>query len=71
MIIQACLNGARKTSFHSALPVTPEAIARDAAAAIAAGASEIHVHVRGEGGRETLQPGAVDPILFILNDYAE
>jgi len=60
MIIQACLNGARKASFHPALPTNADAIAGDAAAAIAAGASEIHVHVRGEGGRETLRPDTVD-----------
>jgi uncharacterized protein (DUF849 family) len=60
MIVQACLNGARAASFHPALPVTPDAIARDAVAAVAAGAAELHIHVRGEDGRETLRPEIVD-----------
>ncbi len=60
MIVQACLNGAREAFFHPALPLTAEAIARDAAAAIAAGADELHIHVRDEDGRETLRPEIVD-----------
>jgi uncharacterized protein (DUF849 family) len=60
MIVQACLNGARAVSFHPALPVTPDAIARDAVAAVAAGAAELHIHVRDEDSRETLRPEFVD-----------
>ncbi len=60
MIVQACLNGARAVSFHPALPVTPDAIARDAVAAVAAGAVELHIHIRDEDGRETLQPEIID-----------
>jgi uncharacterized protein (DUF849 family) len=60
MIVQACLNGARAASFHPALPVTPNAIARDAVAAVHAGAAELHIHIRDEGGRETLRPEIVD-----------
>lgn len=63
MIVQACLNGAREASFHPAVPVIAEAIARDAAAAIAAGAAELHIHVRDEDGRETLRPEIVDMTL--------
>jgi uncharacterized protein (DUF849 family) len=60
MIVQACLNGARLTSFHPALPVTAEAIARDAMAAVRTGAAEVHLHVRDDEGRETLRPEIVD-----------
>jgi uncharacterized protein (DUF849 family) len=60
MIDQACLNGARDASFHPAVPVTADAIARDAAAAVAAGAAELHIHVRDADGRETLRPEIVD-----------
>jgi uncharacterized protein (DUF849 family) len=60
MIVQACLNGARAASFHPALPVTPDAIAHDAVAAVEAGAAELHIHVRDEAGRETLRPEIVD-----------
>ena len=54
MIVQACLNGARKNGYHPALPLTADAIARDAAASVAAGAAELHIHPRGADGRESL-----------------
>ncbi len=59
MIVQACINGAREAAFHPALPLTPEAIAADALACIAAGAGEIHLHVREPDGRESLAAEAV------------
>lgn len=55
-MIQACLNGARRAGDHPALPLTPEAIAADAAACVAAGAGSIHAHVRGATGAESLAP---------------
>lgn len=58
MIVQACLNGARSHDYHPALPLTGEQIARDAAACVAAGAAELHIHPRGEDGQESLS--AVD-----------
>lgn len=58
MIIQACINGARPIDYHPKLPLTPEAMARDAARAVAAGAAELHIHPRGIDGRESL--AAVD-----------
>jgi uncharacterized protein (DUF849 family) len=58
MIIQACLNGARRGEFHPHLPLTAEAMARDGASCVAAGATELHVHPRGLHGRESLS--AVD-----------
>jgi uncharacterized protein (DUF849 family) len=54
MIVQACINGARRGDFHAALPLTAEAMARDAAACVAAGAAELHIHPRGADGRESL-----------------
>jgi len=60
MILQACLNGARAAAFHPALPVTADAIARDAVAAVRAGAAELHIHLRGDDGRETLRPAIAD-----------
>lgn len=58
MIVQACINGARSASFHPALLLTAEAMARDAAACVVAGAAELHIHPRGPDGRESL--GAID-----------
>jgi uncharacterized protein (DUF849 family) len=54
MIVQACLNGARRGDFHPQLPLTAEAMARDGASCVAAGATELHVHPRGLHGRESL-----------------
>ena len=57
--IQACLNGARPRGFHSRLPLSPEALAGDAAACVAAGAVALHIHPRDAAGRETLDPAAI------------
>ena len=58
MIVQACINGARPANYHPRLPLTAAAMAIDAAACIAAGAAELHIHPRGPDGRESL--AAVD-----------
>lgn len=52
-MLQACLNGARGHDYNPAVPVTPEALARDAATCLAAGANEFHVHPRNAGGIES------------------
>ena len=54
-MIQACLNGTRTREDHPAVPITPEEVARDAAACVAAGAASVHVHPRDADGRETLE----------------
>ncbi len=64
MILQACINGSRKPDFHPALPVTLDAIVRDAVAVVEAGAAEIHVHPRGHDGRESLD--AVDETIAAI-----
>ncbi|MCB1884970.1 MAG: 3-keto-5-aminohexanoate cleavage protein [Geminicoccaceae bacterium] len=60
MILQACLNGVRPPGWHPALPVTAEDLAEDGRACVRAGAAELHVHVRGRDGRESLAPADVD-----------
>src|SRR5262245_45239231 len=60
MIIQACINGARSPDFHHALPLTADAMARDSAQCVAAGAAELHVHPRSQDGRESLAAAAMD-----------
>ncbi|MEI2774488.1 MAG: 3-keto-5-aminohexanoate cleavage protein [Tetrasphaera sp.] len=52
-MLQACLNGARMPGEHPRLPVTPAALAADAAAAQAAGAAALHVHVKSAAGTDT------------------
>lgn len=54
-MLQACLNGNRDTDFHPAVPRTPEELARDAKAVVAAGADALHVHPRDRAGRESVQ----------------
>lgn len=54
-MLQACLNGGRGRDFHPALPSTPAELARDAKAAVAAGAEELHVHPRGLDGAQSLE----------------
>lgn len=64
MIVQACLNGARPADYHPQLPLTIEAMVRDALACIRAGASEIHVHPRDAAGNESLS--AVDDLMIAM-----
>jgi uncharacterized protein (DUF849 family) len=54
MIVQACINGARPREFHPRLPLTAQTMASDAAACVAAGAAELHIHPRSIDGRESL-----------------
>ncbi|MEN3285490.1 MAG: hypothetical protein V7607_6630 [Solirubrobacteraceae bacterium] len=63
-VIKACLNGNRAPGAHPALPVTPEELAADGAAAVAAGAQALHIHPRGPDGRESL--GAVDEAVLAV-----
>lgn len=64
MIVQACLNGAREAGFHPRLPLDAQAIAREGAACVAAGAAELHIHPRSADGRESL--AAVDAAVTAL-----
>src|SRR5690349_12968512 len=66
MIVQACLNGARPQRYHARLPVTVDAIVTEAVESVTAGAAELHVHVRGPDGRESLAPDAVDGTVAAL-----
>jgi uncharacterized protein (DUF849 family) len=54
MLLKACLNGTRSRADHPAVPVMPDELAADGAAAVAAGAAALHVHPRDGDGNETL-----------------
>lgn len=58
-MLKACLNGGRTPADHPAVPVTPEAVAADAARCVALGAGSVHVHPRDHTGRESLAPDVV------------
>ncbi|GMG81145.1 3-keto-5-aminohexanoate cleavage protein [Paralimibaculum aggregatum] len=62
-MLQACLNGGRDPAEAATVPLTPEALARDALAARAAGAACLHIHPRDAGGAETLAAGPVGAAL--------
>ncbi len=55
-LIQAAINGSRTRAEHPAIPVTPAQQAREAAAAVLAGAGAVHVHARRADERESLDP---------------
>ncbi|MHA5047605.1 3-keto-5-aminohexanoate cleavage protein [Streptomyces sp. SD15] len=58
-MVQVCLNGARGTGDGAVVPMSPGAMAESAARAVAAGASDIHVHPKSPCGHDTLSPRAV------------
>ena len=51
--LKACLNGGRSRAEHPAIPQTPDELATEAAASVAAGAQVLHLHPYEEGA-ETL-----------------
>jgi uncharacterized protein (DUF849 family) len=54
-VIVACLNGDRSRASHPRVPQTPGELAQAAAEAVDAGAFMVHLHPRGDDGRETLE----------------
>ena len=68
MLIKACLNGSRRPDEHEALPLSPTALANDAYECQQAGAAAVHIHPRGMGGRETLEPDACAAAIEAIRD---
>ncbi|MFD0418191.1 3-keto-5-aminohexanoate cleavage protein [Streptomyces sp. NPDC127108] len=64
--MQVCLNGARGADDGAAVPLSPGALARSAAEAVAAGALDVHVHPKSPCGEDTLAPRAVAAALDAL-----
>lgn len=58
-MLQVCLNGARSRAECPHLPVGPEELASAAAAAVAAGARDVHLHPKNADGHDTLEPEVV------------
>ncbi len=57
LLVMVAPNGARRSKAdHPHLPITPDELAEAAAQAVAAGAAAIHLHVRDEEGRHSLDP---------------
>ncbi|MFJ3211717.1 3-keto-5-aminohexanoate cleavage protein [Streptomyces flaveolus] len=55
-MVQVCVNGAREGADGAVVPLTPEAMADAVAGAVAAGATDVHVHPKTPCGRDTLSP---------------
>ncbi|MGQ5640105.1 MULTISPECIES: 3-keto-5-aminohexanoate cleavage protein [unclassified Streptomyces] len=55
-MVQVCLNGSRSAADGAVVPLSPEELARSAAQAVAAGATQAHVHPKTPCGRDTLSP---------------
>ncbi|MFD8675780.1 3-keto-5-aminohexanoate cleavage protein [Streptomyces seoulensis] len=68
--MQVCLNGSRKAADGAQVPLTPEELARSAAEAAAAGATETHAHPRTPCGRESLSARVVGPVVEALRERA-
>lgn len=61
VFVQAALNG---DSRHPAAPRTPVTIAKDAKAAVLAGAMSVHIHAFSHDGTETLESDACSEVLL-------
>ncbi|MEU8714303.1 3-keto-5-aminohexanoate cleavage protein [Streptomyces sp. NPDC048663] len=66
MELHVCLNGGRGGADGTAVPLSPGALVRSAAQAVAAGATHVHVHPRTPCGRESLSPRVVEPTVAAL-----
>lgn len=62
-MIQVCLNGSRGAGDGAVVPLSPEALADAAADAVAAGATDIHVHPKTPCGQDSLSPRVLAPTL--------
>src|ERR1700759_2912265 len=67
-MLQACLNGGLFKSAHHRVPMSASELAHDAVAVRLAGAEELHIHVRGEDGAETLASAAVAKTILSIRD---
>ncbi|KOG43379.1 3-keto-5-aminohexanoate cleavage protein [Streptomyces resistomycificus] len=57
--MQVCLNGPRGAADGAMVPLTPQAIADSAAEAVAAGATDVHVHPKTPCGQDSMSPRVV------------
>ncbi|MGW0878836.1 3-keto-5-aminohexanoate cleavage protein [Streptomyces sp. NPDC002671] len=65
-MVQVCLNGRRTAADGARVPLSPQDMAGSAAEAVAAGATEIHVHPKTPCGHDSLSPRVLAPTLHAL-----
>ncbi|MEV1022641.1 3-keto-5-aminohexanoate cleavage protein [Streptomyces sp. NPDC050264] len=68
VFVQVCLNGARGADDGAVVPLSPGALAEAAGAAVAAGASDVHVHPKSPCGKDTLSPRSVAATLRAVRE---
>jgi uncharacterized protein (DUF849 family) len=69
LVVMVAPNGARRTKAdHPDLPITPDEIAREAARCVEAGATVLHVHVRDDGGRHSLDADRYRPAIEAIRE---
>ncbi|MFJ9864838.1 3-keto-5-aminohexanoate cleavage protein [Streptomyces sp. NPDC101165] len=69
-MMQVCLNGRRSAVDGACVPLSPEDLARSAAEAVAAGATEIHVHPKTPCGHDSLSPRVLTATLEAIRARA-
>ncbi|MCW4353034.1 3-keto-5-aminohexanoate cleavage protein [Hoyosella sp. YIM 151337] len=70
MLLQACINGARRHWEHPAIPITAADIAADVRAVVSEGAEAVHVHVKDAAGADTLATEPLERVLAAVRDEA-
>lgn len=63
MLLKVCMNGVRRPEEHPGWPVTPAALALDAAAVRGAGAGGVHLHVKDAVGGDTFGASELTAVL--------
>jgi uncharacterized protein (DUF849 family) len=61
-ILQAALNGDRRSDEHAELPLAGDELVLDAVACFVAGTREFHLHPRDASGAESLEPAVIDGV---------
>ena len=69
--MQACLNGARSHDEHPAIAITAAACAIEAAAAVEAGAHDLHIHPRTSDGRDSMVARDVSQWVQAVRDVCD
>jgi uncharacterized protein (DUF849 family) len=67
-MLQVCVNGARTPAEFAGLPVSPAELAVAAAAAVAAGAQDVHLHPKTADGADSLEPDVVAAAVGAVRD---
>ncbi|MFG2678888.1 3-keto-5-aminohexanoate cleavage protein [Streptomyces sp. NPDC048392] len=68
-MVRLCVNGARGSADGAVVPLSPGAVADSVAEAVAAGATDVHVHPKTPCGRDTLSPRVLAATLEAIGGH--